>query len=69
VSPKWRVRAAWALLVVCLISWPTTALTVAREEPQFILGLSWTALILTCLDIVSTSDVRKEQEGEDGDGG
>ena len=69
MTPRWRVRAAWALLVVCLIAWPVTALTVAREEPQFILGLSWTALILTSLDIISTSDVRKEQEGEDGEAG
>jgi hypothetical protein len=65
VSPKWRVRAAWALLVVCLVAWPATALTVAKDEPQFILGLSWTALILTSLDIVTSSDVRAKQEGED----
>ena len=65
MNPKWRVRAAWALLAGCLVAWPVTALTVAKDEPQFILGLSWTALILTSLDIISTSDVRKEQEGDD----
>ena len=41
---------AWTLLVGSLIGWPLTALTVAREEPQFILGLSWLAIILTALD-------------------
>ena len=64
MSPKVRVYAAWALLAVVLVAWPVTAFTVAREEPQFVLGLSYLALALTCLDIISTSDVRKEQEGE-----
>jgi hypothetical protein len=66
VSPKWRVRAAWALLVVTLIAWPVTALTVFSGEPQGILGLSFLAIIVTCLDVVSTQDVRKEQERGDG---
>ena len=64
MSPKVRVWAAWALLVGTLIAWPLTALTVAKDEPQFILGLSFLAIVLTCADIVSTQDVRKQQEGE-----
>jgi hypothetical protein len=63
VSPKVRVRAAWALLVVCLIGWPVTAMTVFASEPQGILGLSWGASIITALDIISTQDVRQQQEG------
>jgi hypothetical protein len=69
VNPKVRLYAAWALLVATLIGWPLSALTFAKGEPQFILGLSWLAITLTCLDIISTQDVRKQQEeGESGDG-
>jgi hypothetical protein len=68
VSPKWRVRAAWLLVAASCIGWPVSALTVARDEPQFVLGLSWGAILLTALDIVSTSDVREKQEDERGGG-
>jgi hypothetical protein len=69
VNPKIRLYAAWALLVATLIGWPISAFTFAKDEPQFILGLSWLAITLTCLDIISTQDVRKQQEeGESGDG-
>ncbi len=63
MSPKVRVWAAWALVVVCLVGWPVSALTIAKEEPQFILALSWIAILVTALDVVSTQDVRKQQEG------
>lgn len=46
---KW---IAWAVLVICIIGWPVSALTVASDEPQFVLGLSWVALILTAVLIV-----------------
>jgi hypothetical protein len=58
------VRAAWALLAVTLVAWPVTALTVFRQEPQGILGLSFLAIVVTCLDVLSTQDVRREQEGD-----
>jgi uncharacterized membrane protein YfcA len=62
MRPKIRVRLAWVLLVGSLVGWPVTALTVAKDEPQFILGLSWLAISLTSLDVLFTSDVRKEQD-------
>jgi hypothetical protein len=64
VNPKVRVRAAWVLLVVALISWPATALTVFKDEPQGILGLSFLAIVIECLNVVSTQDVRQQQEGD-----
>jgi hypothetical protein len=67
MSPKWRRRAALVLIVLTLVGWPVSALTIARDEPQFILGLSWLAITLTAVDVWSTTDVRTEQE--DGDGG
>jgi hypothetical protein len=67
VSPKVRVWAAWALVAACLIGWPLSAFTFARNEPQFILALSWIAILVTALDVVSTQDVRSKQEGEGGE--
>jgi uncharacterized membrane protein YfcA len=65
-DPKHRVKLAWLLLIGSLIGWPLSALTWASKEPQFILGLSWLAITLTALDLLATTDVRKEQDGEDG---
>ncbi len=64
MNPKARVYFAWALLLACVVGWPVSMFTFAASEPPWILSLSWGAMILTCLDIVSTQDVRKQQEGE-----
>lgn len=64
MSPRVRVWAAWALVAACVVGWPLSALTIARGEPQFILALSWIAILVTALDVVSTQDVRKQQEGD-----
>lgn len=64
MSPKTRVLAAWVLLVASLVGWPLSAMTFAQGEPPAILGLSWLAITLTALDILSTQDVRKEQDRE-----
>ena len=66
MSPKVRVRAAWALLVLCLIGWPVSLFSFAATEPPWVLSLSWGAMILTALDIVSTQDVREKQENGGG---
>jgi uncharacterized membrane protein YfcA len=67
VSQRWR-RArtvlAWVLLIGSLIGWPVSALTWARDEPQFVLGLSWLAITLTAMDLLTSSQVHEEQ-GED----
>lgn len=62
MAARLRVVAAWVLLVLSLIGWPLSALTVAREEPPFILGLSWLAIIVTALDLLSTQQVHKKQD-------
>lgn len=64
MSPHLRLRFAWGLLVASLVGWPVTALTVAREEPQIVLALSWLAITLTAFDVLSTVDVRAQQEQE-----
>jgi hypothetical protein len=64
VSPRWRRRAALALIVITLVAWPLSALTWAKDEPQFILGLSWLAITITAIDVAATTDVRAEQDDE-----
>lgn len=56
-----RVIAAWVLLVGSVIGWPVSALTVARGEPPFILGLSWLAIILAAAELLTSSQVHEEQ--------
>jgi hypothetical protein len=68
MSPRIRLWAAWILLVACLIGWAASLFVFATGEPPWVLSLSWGALILTCLDIISTQDVRKKQEGSGGEG-
>lgn len=64
ISPETRVSISCWLLLICIITWPVTSFTVFSEEPQGILGLSWLALIFTCVDIVVTTDVRQEQDND-----
>ncbi len=63
-----RTIGAWVLLVGSIVGWPVTALTVARSEPPFVLGLSWLAIILTSADLLSTSQVHEDQGKDGGDG-
>lgn len=42
-----QLCVSWLLFAGSLIGWPVTALTLFRDEPQGILGLSWLAIILT----------------------
>jgi hypothetical protein len=60
-DPQNRVKAAWVMLAICLVAWPTTSLTVFKGEPQGVLALSWIAIILAMLQIVVTTDVRNNQ--------
>ena len=62
MPPKVRLYGAWVLLIASLVLWPISMVTFAKEEPKVVLSLSWFAITMTCVDIVSTSDVRKQQE-------
>lgn len=66
-SPRLRVWFAATLLCVCVVGWPLSQLTVARNEPPFVLALSWLALILTAMDILATTDVRANEPTREDD--
>lgn len=57
-----EVTLAWALLIGSLVGWPLSALSFAKDEPQFILGLSWLAITLTAMDLLKSSRVHRDQE-------
>ena len=59
-----RTVAAWVLLVGCLLGWPVSALTLARGEPQFVLGLSWMALVIESANLLTSSQVKEGQKRE-----
>ena len=40
------------LIWATIVGWPVTATTVAQDEQQYILGLSWLAILLTGIDIL-----------------
>lgn len=59
-----EVALAWTLLAGSLIGWPLSALWWAKNEPQFILGLSWLAISLTAMDLLKTSRVHRDQDDD-----
>jgi len=61
-NPRNRIYFARILLSVAVIGWPITAMTLFKDEPQGILGLSWLAIILTSVDILFTTTVEDEAE-------
>ena len=68
MKPEWRRNAALVLVVITLIGWPLSAFWFAKDEPQFVLALSWLAITLTAVDIAATTDVRAEQDDSNGQG-
>jgi len=60
LSTKAQLVISWICLVVALVGWPVSALTWARDEPAFILGLSWLALVLTSYGNIVSAQVNKE---------
>lgn len=56
------IYLGWGLLVFSLIGWPISALTIAKDEPQVVLGLSWFAIVLTAATFLFEAYIRKAQE-------
>jgi hypothetical protein len=61
-----RTVAAWVLLAGSIVGWPVTALTVFRDEPQGVLGLSFLAIIIEAASLLTSSQIHEEQK-ESGD--
>lgn len=61
-----RVAVAWVILVAATVCWPLAAFWWARDEPQFVLGLSFLAITIEAASLLTASQVHAEQ-GESGD--
>jgi hypothetical protein len=61
-DPDHRVRFGTILFFGALVGWPVSALTVFKDEPQGILGLSWVAIIIGALEFLATADAHRDQE-------
>jgi hypothetical protein len=57
-----EVAFAWTLLVGSIVGWPLSLLWWAKDEPPFVLSLSWLALTISALDYLKTSRVHRDQE-------
>lgn len=57
-----RTIVAWALLTASAAGWPIPAFTLAKDEPQFALGLSWAAIIIESANLLTTSQVSENQD-------
>lgn len=62
---RYRTIAAWLLLTSTIIGWPIGALTVFRDEPQGVLGLSFLAIVLEAANLLTSSQVHEEQADTD----
>ena len=61
---KFRTGAAWVLLIGSAIAWPVTAATGFNHAPQGVLGLSWVAIILQAAELLTSSQVRENQNAD-----
>lgn len=60
-----RVVAAWVLLIGAVLGWPLSMLTVAKGEPPFVLSLSWLAILIEAVTLLTSSQVHEEQGEQD----
>jgi hypothetical protein len=67
LSPE--IRRIWAarILLFSIAGWLTShVLLVAFDQSDFfthtLMFISWWAIIVTCIDVIATSDVRAEQQ-------
>lgn len=56
-----RVILAWVLLLGASAGWPLAALWLAKDEPPFVLGLSFLAIIIEAGSLLTASQVHEEQ--------
>jgi ribose/xylose/arabinose/galactoside ABC-type transport system permease subunit len=60
-----EITLAWTLLIGSLVGWPLSMLTWAKDEPPFILSLSWLAITLTAADLLKSSRIHRDQDDAD----
>jgi hypothetical protein len=62
-----RTICAWVVIDLVLINWPVSMFTYASEEPPLILSLSWLALLIEAISLLTASQVHEETGTENAD--
>jgi hypothetical protein len=62
LANKILITFAWVCLVVSVLGWPASALTFAKDEPPFVLGLSWFAIIQGSFIFLVQSYIKRSQD-------
>ena len=62
---KWYIAMGWLLLAGSLIGWPLSQFYLARDEPPFVLALSWLAITLNALGIIVTAYVKRDTSDQE----
>ncbi len=57
---KLLIAIGWICFLAPIIAWPITALTVAKDEPAFVLGLSYLAVVLSGATILLQALVKRD---------
>ncbi|MFC0504243.1 hypothetical protein [Micromonospora costi] len=57
-----RTIVAWILLAGSIICWPISMKTWAKDEPPFVLSLSFLAIIIEAATLLTSSQVHESQE-------
>jgi hypothetical protein len=65
LSPVVRLRVAWLTFLLSILGLVLSWVFVT-SEPRLVLTLSWAALVIGAVEVLSTADVRKQQENGDG---
>lgn len=61
---KLKVIFGWCLLVTVAVNWPLSLFTYASSEPPIVLSLSWAALFIESITLITTAQVHKDQGEE-----
>lgn len=62
---KFRLGFAWFLLIGSVIGWPVAAKTFAKDEPQFILFLSFLAVFIEGFNGVQIAADRRQSDNQE----
>lgn len=55
-----RTTTAFVAIDAIIILWPLSLFTFAKDEPPFILSLSWMALLIEAFSLLTASQVHEE---------
>jgi hypothetical protein len=55
-----RTRVAWVVVDVVVINWPLSMFTYAQSEPPVTLSLSWLAILIEAVTLLTSSQIHEE---------